>query len=40
LKREEKVTKDEIVLEAIRKFVESFGIDPMRIRIEKRRAQR
>jgi hypothetical protein len=29
--------KEEAVLEAIRKFAEAFGIDPMRIRIEKQK---
>lgn len=30
-------SKEELVLEAIRKFAESFGIEPMRIRIEKQK---
>jgi hypothetical protein len=31
-------SKKEAVLEAVRKFAEAFGIDPMRIRIKKRRS--
>jgi hypothetical protein len=37
---EEEKTKQSVALEAIRRFAEAFGMDPMKIRIEKQKELR